>query len=218
MKKYPVNPTEFNVNPATGFQWEWYDRDYFISKDGRKEFPDHHCKITWVASKPYINSFRNAIDIGCRDGEYTRYLHKHFIRTFCFDYRFRKLFTRNVDLKRVTHFRCGLGSKHEVIRVSGGGSMFSEGKRKKEDWYEETIYTLDSFNLPNIDYIKIDVDGFERRVLEGSVETIRKYSPLVVIEAENGDETGISFLRDELNYEIAAWDNLQRNVVMRKIV
>lgn len=216
MKDYPVNPTIYNPLPENKFKWEWYERDFFHSKDGTKEFPEHHCKLTWKASIPFIKSFRNAIDIGCRDGEYTRYLHHDFQHVFCFDYRKRKLFQRNVDLSKVTHFKCGLGEKEQILKVSGGGSMFSEGKRKKENWVPTHIFTLDQFNLQNIDYIKIDVDGFEVRVLQGAKNTILKNKPLLVIEAENGDTSGINYIEQTFNYEIAAWDSLNRNVVMQE--
>ena len=57
---------------SSHFKWAWYDRDFFYSMDGIGEHPDHHCKKTWIVSKPFITTARNAIDIGCRDGEYTR--------------------------------------------------------------------------------------------------------------------------------------------------
>jgi len=209
---YPVTPTEFKENP---YQWEWYDRDYFISPDGVGEMPNHHCKITWVASLPFITKTRNAIDVGCRDGEYTRYLHKDYEHVYCFDYRRRKLFHKNVDLSKVTHFKCGLADEHTIEKVSGGGSM-TTGKIPKDRWYEEQLYTLDEFNIPNVDYIKIDVDGFEKRVLKGAEKTIKTYSPLLVFEAENNDISAIEFCRENFNYEIVTWDSLKRNVVMRK--
>ena len=209
---YPVEPTTFKESE---YQQDWYTRDYFISKDGTGEFPQHHCKLTWMASVPFIVNARNSVDIGCRDGEYTRYLHNNFDHVFCFDYRNRKLFHRNVDLNKITHFKCGLADEHKKELVSGGGSM-TTGKIPLEKYYEEQLYTLDEFNLPNIDYIKIDVDGFEVRVLKGCVETIRKYEPLLAIEQENGDASAIEFCQT-LGYKIAAWDEPRRNVIMTKI-
>ena len=44
------------------------------------------------------------------------------------------------------------------------------------------ICTLDSMNLPGLDYIKIDVEGAEGLVIRGGVETIKKYKPVVVFE------------------------------------
>jgi FkbM family methyltransferase len=208
---YPIVPTIFSEGL---YQQDWYERDYFISKDGTGEFPDHHCKVTWVASLPFITSKRNAVDIGCRDGEYTRYLHNNFDHVFCFDYRSRKLFHKNVDLNRITHFKCGLADQHKKELVSGGGSM-TTGKIPQEKYYEEQLYTLDEFKFENIDYIKIDVDGFELRVLQGCIETIKKYEPLLIIEQENNDRKAINYC-STLGYEIVGWDNAHRNVIMRK--
>jgi len=208
---YPIEPSKFETNP---FNKEWIDKDFFHSPDGSKEFPEHHCKLTYVKSSPFINTRRNAIDVGARDGEYTRYLHNDFNHVYCFEYRRRKLFHMNVDLNKVTHFKCALGEEHKVIDVSGGGSITSSSI-PKEKWRKEKIYTLDSFELPDIDYIKIDVDGFELRVLMGATKTIQQYKPLVVLEAERGERSAIDYLESNFNYKIVAWDNAQRNVVMK---
>jgi FkbM family methyltransferase len=46
--------------------------------------------------------------------------------------------------------------------------------------------TLDEYcsraNLPRVDLIKIDVDGYEMRVIGGSTETLARYRPFVLIE------------------------------------
>ena len=210
---YPVQPTKFQSNT---FDWEWYERDFFHSPDGIKEFPNHHCKDTWVKSLPYIKSNRNAVDIGCRDGEYARYLHKHFNHVFCFDYRTRKLFDKNVDLSKITHFKCALGEATKVISVSGAGSI-DTAKVPKEKWYYEQLYTLDQFNLQDVDYIKIDVDGYEKKVVQGAIKTIKKYSPLLIFEQENGTTETIDFCKT-LGYDVLDWDDAKRNVIMAQLI
>lgn len=47
---------------------------------------------------------------------------------------------------------------------------------------EYPCFTLDEFQLTDISYIKIDVEGYERKVLKGALETIKKYKPILVIE------------------------------------
>ena len=210
---HPLEPTQFSENT---FKWDFYDTDFFFSPDGTQEFPDHHCKKTWVASLPFITEKRNAIDIGCRDGEYTRYLHKDFNHVFCFDYRRRKLFHKNVDLSKITHFKCALGEEHKIIKVSGAGSI-TAGKVPLEEWYDEQLYTIDEFNFSDIDYIKIDVDGYELNVLQGAVNTIKKYNPLLIVEQENGDTRAIDFCKINFNYDILAWDVDHRNVILGKL-
>lgn len=209
---WPVKPTEFASNP---FDWSWYDRDYLFTPDGIAESPNHHCKNTWLDSFPFIESKRFAVDIGCRDGEYTRYLHKDFDHVYCFDYRRRKLFNNNVDLKKITHFKCALGEEHKIMRVSGGGSLTNQ-TIPEEKWYDEQLYTLDQFQLKNIDYIKIDVDGYELQVLKGSLNTIKNYHPILVIEQEFGVRSSVEFCETVLDYEVVAWDRAERNVIMKK--
>jgi hypothetical protein len=47
---------------------------------------------------------------------------------------------------------------------------------------------LDDLHLGPIDFIKIDVEGFELPVLKGGEETIKKWRPIICIE-QNGSET-----------------------------
>lgn len=208
--KWPLKPTVFDSNP---FDWDWYEKDFFYSPDGTEEFPDHHCKQTWIVSLPFIMSKRNAIDVGCRDGEYTRYIHKDFEHVYCFDYRQRKRFHMNVDLKKITHFKCALGDEHKIIKVSGAGSITAQ-KIPLDRWYNEQLYTIDEFNFENIDYIKIDVDGYELPVLKGAVKTIEKYKPILVLEQEFGETAALKFCIEKFSYRIAVWDPLHRNVVL----
>lgn len=48
------------------------------------------------------------------------------------------------------------------------------------------IRTLDSYNLKDVDIIKIDVEGFEYDVLLGSIKTIEKWRPVVQVEMVYG--------------------------------
>ena len=122
---FPIEPTKFDENP---YRPEWYDSDFMYSQDGIKEFPDHHCKGTFLISLPFVNTFRNAIDVGCRDGEYSRYLQKYFSHVYYFDPRARKYFPFNVDLSKVTHFTCALGAEDGKIEMSGGTHKVVPGK------------------------------------------------------------------------------------------
>tara|TARA_R100000152_G_C6782085_1_gene218315 strand:+ start:5025 stop:5705 length:681 start_codon:yes stop_codon:yes gene_type:complete len=49
--------------------------------------------------------------------------------------------------------------------------------------------TLDSLDFADVDFIKIDVQGKEIEVLEGAINTIRKYKPFLMIEADDGQHT-----------------------------
>lgn len=44
------------------------------------------------------------------------------------------------------------------------------------------MITIDSLNLSDCDFIKIDVEGFEYGVILGAIETIKKYKPVIFYE------------------------------------
>ena len=46
------------------------------------------------------------------------------------------------------------------------------------------VNTLDSYNFDDVDLIKIDVEGHEHQVIEGSIKTIKKNMPIMIIEIE----------------------------------
>ena len=47
-----------------------------------------------------------------------------------------------------------------------------------------TIRKLDDMNLPKIDYIKVDTEGFEIEVLKGGEKMIEEYKPFVHVEVK----------------------------------
>ena len=70
----------------------------------------------------------------------------------------------------------------------GEADMFYEGTMLSKEQYSNNegkqrikFSTLDSFDL-KCNILKIDVEGFELNVLEGSIQTIRKNKPKIIIE------------------------------------
>lgn len=81
---------------------------------------------------------------------------------------------------------------------------------KMDENFNGEIISLDSYfcELKNLNFIKIDVDGFDFKVLQGATNLISTFRPLVFIELgetdlnKNGDSiTSIVSYFDELNYE-----------------
>ncbi len=170
-------PTEWSDNP---YQPEWAERDFLHTPDGVQEYPKHPCKRTYFQSKPFIKNFRTAVDIGCRCGEFSRYLQQDFARVLAFDPNLWSTFAYNVDLSKVTHFNCALGDEPGEIRMYGG--MHYASSSQAQNSKVVPVHTLDAFNLQDVDYIKIDVEGFEKKVLMGAARTIERCNPLIVIE------------------------------------
>jgi FkbM family methyltransferase len=124
-----------------------------------------------------------AIDIGAHVGLWAREMAYNFDKVIAFepDSTNRECFFKNVKESNVTLHSYAIGNKtgqcslkrHEDYN-SGSGHVI-EGHNIK-------IRTLDSFLIPNIDYIKIDVEEYEMKVLEGAKRTLNEFHPVVVIE------------------------------------
>ena len=56
------------------------------------------------------------------------------------------------------------------------------GTRSDLGTIDVSVVTLDSFEFSNVGFMKIDVEGFEERVLRGAVETIARCRPIMYIE------------------------------------
>ena len=126
----------------------------------------------------HVKQWRNAIDVGANVGEWTRPLAEKFQQVICFEPNpnFRECFNKNITESNVTLWPYGLSDKEHTAQQDFNSTVLKEGEGNIE------CRTLDSFNLTDVDYIKIDVDGFEVPVLQGAQETIRKNNPVINIE------------------------------------
>ena len=62
------------------------------------------------------------------------------------------------------------------------------------------LISIDSLNLPRLDYVKIDCEGMEIEVLNGAMKSIQKHKPILQIEViKSNPQEIISLLKD---YEI----------------
>lgn len=63
----------------------------------------------------------------------------------------------------------------------GGVSLGKDGEESK-------MITIDSMKLNKCDFVKIDVEGFEKHVLMGSIETFTKYKPIIFFECNQKEK------------------------------
>jgi len=126
-----------------------------------------------------------ALDIGARFGEWCRHLGQEFDHVFAFEPRWKwlPLLAKNVDTSNVTIYPCGLGAHYGFIGSMQGNSITKTIKYSGDILEGRMpILPLDHFKLRNVDYIKIDVDGYELDVLHGAIKTIKISKPVIVIE------------------------------------
>ena len=126
----------------------------------------------------YVKRWRNCIDIGSNVGMWTRELAQKFEQVYCFEpnTNFIECFNKNITENNVELFEFGLSNKEHTASQEFNSTQMTNTPGNVQ------CRTLDSFNLNDIDFIKIDVDGFEVEVLEGAVNTITKNNPVINVE------------------------------------
>ena len=105
---------------------------------------------------------------------------------------------------KVTAYNCVLGEKEGFAQISHcdllniGGTDFSESK----DQSGIEMKALGSFSFDGkVDFVKMDVEGFEYQVLQGSKDLLLKDKPILWIEIFNRNYSKVSQLLSELGYK-----------------
>jgi FkbM family methyltransferase len=91
---------------------------------------------------------------------------------------------------KVRLYNIGVGEKIKNVNISDIDEDNVGMTKIVDDDGDITIDTLDNI-LENIDYIsliKIDVEGYETNVVKGSIEVIKKHSPVIIAELRTDDE------------------------------
>lgn len=88
-------------------------------------------------------------------------------------------------------------SSHSMANV-GGTSFSHEGVGRGFK-----CRTIDSLNLPKLDFVKIDVEGMGGKVLAGGMDTLSQHRPIVMIELfpHEFEEAAVRF--SDLGYSVA---------------
>jgi hypothetical protein len=85
---------------------------------------------------------------------------------------------------------------------SGMSSLLTT--RKFKDGYKLTVETktLDSFDFPKIDFIKMDVEGYEEKVIAGGMNTILKHLPKIYMEIWPKNLNSMTELMNGMGYSV----------------
>ncbi len=65
---------------------------------------------------------------------------------------------------------------------------------------ETTMRAIDSFALPRLDFIKIDIEGMEMEALSGARNTIAAHKPMMLIEGIKTDLGALTTYLNEMGY------------------
>ena len=132
-----------------------------------------------------------ALDIGANVGLWSRDLVKSFGRVIAFEpvALFRECLEQNVTGANFEVRPIALGDQDTMgtMIITEDNSGHSHLDPNTMGAGDVPVVRLDNLNLHDINYIKIDCEGYEYRILQGAEQTIRRCRPVVVIEQKPHD-------------------------------
>ena len=138
----------------------------------------------------YVTDFDIAVDVGANVGLWAKPLTEKFKHVIAFE-PLKQVYScleRNVYGLPVDVHRYALGNidgKVQMIfdSVNTGNSFVSEVGTGSID-----IKRMDNLDLPKFGLLKIDCERHELQVIQGAVDTITKYKPIIVCEQHEDTE------------------------------
>lgn len=192
--------------------------------------PDHKtiCLLSEVVSA--YPGHPHVLDIGANIGTYSLALSRKVQpggRIYAFEPQ-RIIFNMlagSVALNSINNIFCSniaLGDRDDEIeipqfdyskRLNFGSIEF--GREQKETLHQQRgndpaaretvpLVRVDSLGFSGIGLMKIDVEGMEQQVIDGSIETINRCRPMVFIETLKTDATNIREMFSSIDYQITS--------------
>lgn len=158
--------------------------------------------------RKHCKSFNTCVQAGGHLGYWPIELSKHFHDVFTFeaDPIVFECLRRNIQESRrdaptamhlfIHTIGMALGIECKKVKLRRGSS--AGGSRINESGKIEVLQTtIDGFNIGRCDAIILDIEGGEINALKGAEETIKRYSPVILVEE-------LPEFKEELYYHMAS--------------
>lgn len=184
------------MNNIKKVKYDWFDI-FVMSNDGigiglikGQEWEPHLIKFLKNNSQKNLNF----LDIGSNYGWHSIISSKLFKKVFSFEpqillHNLQKESITENKIENIELYNFGLSNLNEektmnVINynkdwINAGDLSIGNGGEKI------VVKRLDDLNISDVGILKLDVQGYEKFVLEGGTETIKNNKPICVVELEN---------------------------------
>ncbi len=171
-----------------------------------------------LATLPHIKNFRTAIDVGGHCGLWSRPLSAMFSRVHAFEpiAEHRECFKANMktfEVTNVTLHPCALGDHAGTVSLhtsptSSGDTFVKEGGENSAD-----LSMLDQYEFTDVDFIKLDCEGYELFALKGAEKTIKQWKPAIIVEQKPGKGRQFGLGDTDAVKLLTGWGYRQRSVI-----
>jgi FkbM family methyltransferase len=139
----------------------------------------------YLAAIKHVEGWKHAVDVGANVGLWSRLMVMDFAAVTAIEpiAEHRACFELNVKGARLLPVAVGSEPGQLCIRVPSEHVMSAY---VADDGESVDVVTLDSLNLGAIDFLKIDIEGYEYEALVGGEQTIRSARPVIIVEQKPG--------------------------------
>lgn len=174
-----------------------------------------------LSALPYVSDFGHAVDVGAHIGTWSRVLARCFTKLTAFEPidAMADCFELNVAVGNwhshgyncdVALHRVALSNEPGELRMDSGNSTMLSRINEESGNVTVDCRRLDGFQLGKIDFIKIDVEGFEQFVLIGGEQTIKDSKPVIIIEQKPDQAEHYSLQQFSARKLLKEWGAVQK--------
>ena len=139
----------------------------------------------------YVKNKGIAIDVGANLGMMSYRMCREFEHVHSIEPLFAEYIKPNVRADNITIHEVAVGETEKTVSMRvgqyhSGGSNIVEWTSDITQTYNRNIkcVTIDSLNIKDVDFIKIDVEHYEWFALQGANDTIEEFHPIIMMEVK----------------------------------
>lgn len=150
-----------------------------------------------------IHQRRRAIDVGGNLGLWSRVMCLDFENVDAFEpvTEYCQYFEKNAPKAKLHNI--ALSDEETILTMacatdgSCGDTAPQVNKRKEKALQDVETVLLDSFGFTDVDFIKVDCEGYEYHVLRGAEQTILENKPVIIVEQKPNKGKKYGYADDE---------------------
>jgi FkbM family methyltransferase len=149
-----------------------------IGADGSYQFDSLH------AALKHVTLWRTAIDAGAHVGTWSRALAKRFVKVIAFEPAEDTFAALTINCPEVDCRNQAVGASSGLVRMAIDpryGPHHTGARYIREGGKIDRI-AIDSLDLVELDFLKLDLEGGETDALKGARQTLERCRPVVVFE------------------------------------